>query len=246
MQVRTGVITGVLVLALAAVGSLIVGLVSDLTFGDVLLYIGLPVLVLGAAVLTVFSARWAVQTTRQLARSQELTSKSVGLLANQVRRLQLADVIHAAHTRGWEVNDRDDDLVFASPDDDELWVTERDPAPEWVAQELESLAPLYFDAGSIPFTASIGADAAEAQMTAQQVAQKIIELEDRIPQLLARATLADVTAEAGANGWEVEWHDDRVFFTRKQWGSSEKIVHTRFDKINIRELRELLDLKYFK
>jgi hypothetical protein len=136
-------------------------------------------------------------------------------LTAQVRRLHLAEVIHAARVNGWTVTDANSALYFVSKNDDELRVSEIDPDPVEVARELENLAPHDFRAKSIPFVANVGSDAAVARATAERLENTVIpDLQLRLVQQTARAALADVAAEASANGWEVQWGEDSAYFER--------------------------------
>lgn len=166
----------------------------------------------------------------------------IGSLSAEIRRLHLSDIIHAAQVNKWTVTDRPDGLVFMSPDEDELIIRDLAPAPVQVAEDLENLAPHHFEAKSIPFIARVGSDAAVARALAERLEEKTIpELERRVTALIARAALADVSAEAKANGWEIHWGEDSVRYLRRN-----DMATVAFDNIDIERLRKALGLKWVK
>lgn len=218
----------------------LVGLVSDLSFGEVLLYVGVPVLVVTVVAVGVLALRRAARLARGWAAWQRNAAVLIGELSAQVRRLHLADVIHSAQVAGWTVTDHGDALLFVSPDDDEMTVYGLAPRPGKVAEDLENLAPHHFDAKSIPFIANVGGDAAVGRTIAERLERETIpELERRMINLVGWAAVADLAAEAKANKWEVHWAEDGVRLLR----GKDMVTVTYAEEIDMPRLRKALGLK---
>jgi hypothetical protein len=222
------------------------------------LYVGLALVafvVVGGGVWLVLGTARSVRRT--LGQHRALMRRVLEL-EHRVLDVALAEVIHDAKERGWEVEWGVLDLSFTSPDD----VSEVAPIAfdrlDWrtVAAELHNTSPDNFPVDWMPRVNAMGATAIKhiaalrrdverlqereeaRDQEIQRFANTLGEVEQALNRRIAQATLADVEADALRQGWDIEWFEDRVEFTKDS-----NLATVRFYEINVRRLRDALRLE---
>jgi hypothetical protein len=233
-RVVGGVVSGLIVLIIAAVAGVIIAQVASLSAGDALLYVGVPVLTVVLLLLAVV----VIRAQRQRAAARETWEANIShhtiQLINVVRRLILKDLIQTAHAWEWTIGENDDDdLVFVAPDDEAFIVV--DASDREVAERLHEAAPDHFPETWQDFTYRANATADVAEQEVERLTARLAALERDTPVETARATLAMMAAEASARGWEVNWLDDRAEFVNGKRGQLATVHYGAIDLVKLRK-----------
>lgn len=221
---------------------IVVGALGELSVADDFLFIVIPASVVFLAVVMLRLGLRAREEVRALRAWQSEVSNTYTDLYLAVRRLSLREVITVAYQHAWSVaEDENLDLVFTSPDDHRVVVSEMARDPLDVASELLHTAPGSFPDDWEPLAERLDTLSRSGELFGSAVAEHLATLETRLTQRTARATLAMVAAEAEAKGWAVSWEPEHVHFERH--GKTSNFADVRYDEeLDLLKIRKALGL----
>jgi hypothetical protein len=215
------------------------------------LWIGLAVVAFLGVGGFVFGLQRVVGFIRDLRSWREVVEERVGWLHDELQWLALRDVINNAQDRGWSLvmYDGGGGIEFTSPDN--AVSIRADPTlfqPNELAKRLHAEAPDCFPSDWLPraagqagtsvkHIATLGAKLQRLDGATTELAEHVNEFDANFDRRVARATLADVEADAIRGGWRVEWYSDSVRFIK-----SHDMATVQFSDINIRKLRDAMRL----
>jgi hypothetical protein len=222
-QARANAAGGLFVVAVVA----IVGVVGKVSMSDLLVYAGVPLVVLLLLGLSLRMYRALVAKIGRWETWLADTNMYLTEVAVHLRRLHLQHVIDTAQTLEWKVLDAARNLEFESPEgEDEVYVV-RDltPDPSQVAKDLHNTSPHHFPEEWVAPPADTARVAWLAAVRHEDVSQQIAALDARVddamraladvPRDFMKLRLADVVPQARRAGWADDWRTDAVVFSKE-------------------------------
>jgi hypothetical protein len=141
IQTKATVVGGLIVVVVVGAAGLLIARLSDLSAGEVLLYVGLPAFALAVLAGTGIALRKAWRAVSDARIWQAAVTDTVLETQRQLHWHVHGDVIHEARVLGWTVESDREGLKFPSPDGDDGFVGVGNMDPYSAAEYLNNLDP---------------------------------------------------------------------------------------------------------